>query len=161
MPSPAFGGSLGHKINWSRVNLTSTTWFAGTLQRWRSTCGQRYLPERRSGSKYLPHHYTPARYKTEVILETFFPASVLGRYWKKTTKLTKNTKSEWSGVTQKHTEIQTEPLKQKKTNLILTERKFNICSHLCAPVVHSCWHNTACQSNIPAGKPGQIIELAS
>ena len=31
MPNPAFGGSMGQKINWSRVNLTSTTWFAGTL----------------------------------------------------------------------------------------------------------------------------------
>jgi len=61
---PCLGGNLGQKINWSRVSLTSTTWFAGTLQCKRSTCGQRYLPERRSGSKILagtafPHHYTP------------------------------------------------------------------------------------------------------
>ena len=34
-------GNFGQKINWSRVSLTSTTWFAGTLQCWRSTCGQR------------------------------------------------------------------------------------------------------------------------
>ena len=29
---PRLGGNLGQKINRSRVNLTSTTWFAGTLQ---------------------------------------------------------------------------------------------------------------------------------
>jgi len=32
MPNPVFGGNLGQKINWSRVNVTSTTWFAGMLQ---------------------------------------------------------------------------------------------------------------------------------
>jgi len=32
MPNPAFGGNLGQKMNSSRVNLTSTTWSAGTLQ---------------------------------------------------------------------------------------------------------------------------------
>jgi len=32
MPNPAICGNLGQKINWSRVNLTSTTWFAGTLR---------------------------------------------------------------------------------------------------------------------------------
>ena len=32
MPNPAFGGNLGQKINWSTVNLTSMTWFAGMHQ---------------------------------------------------------------------------------------------------------------------------------
>ena len=32
MPNPVWGDSGQKKINWSRVNLTSTTWFAGTLQ---------------------------------------------------------------------------------------------------------------------------------
>ena len=58
-------GNLGHKINWSRVNLSSTTWFAGTRfsvsvppvanDICRSAVpAPTYLPERRSTAPLHP-----------------------------------------------------------------------------------------------------------
>ena len=80
MPNPAFGGNLGQKINWSRVNRTSTTWFA---------CDQRYLPERRSSSKIFAG---TAFYRIPAPLHTWLtwnsgvmlPVCVLCCSWKST-----------------------------------------------------------------------------
>ena len=91
-PPPIFWDfwyQMGQKINWSRVNLTSTTWFAGRFSVsvppvandiCRSTVpAPKYLPEQRSTA--FPHHYTPG----------YCQSSSQHRHWKKTNTDKKHT----------------------------------------------------------------------
>jgi len=63
MPNPAFGGQFGPQNKLIEGQPNEYEWFAVTLQCWRSTCGQRYLPERRSSSNIFAgtaFHRVPA-----------------------------------------------------------------------------------------------------
>ena len=71
----------------------------------------------------------------DITSETFFPASLLARYWKKSkSNKTNKTNSKWSILTQKHTKMHNKPFRKKhtKTNLTLTRYKLKNCSYLCA-----------------------------
>ena len=84
-----------------------------------------------SNSTLLERHHLKTSHFTQnrsFLRRSSQPISWLGT---ENTK-TNNTKSEWSELTQKDTNILTKRLKHTKTNLTLTKHKFKNCSYLCA-----------------------------